>query len=89
MIEWIGWIGAILFGVCTFPQTIKTLRTRRADDLSWGFLAAWTGGEVCMIAYNHLTVNSIQLSVNYYFNLACLLPILWVKLTVDKSVQQL
>lgn len=85
MIEYIGWIGAVLFGLCACPQTIKTVRTKSAGDLSWGFLTAWTGGEVCMIAYNHATINSLQLSVNYYFNLACLLPILWVKLIGGKK----
>lgn len=83
MIEVIGWLGAILFGFCCLPQTIKTWRTKSAADISWLFLAAWTAGEVCMIIYNHATINSLQLAVNYYFNLACLLPILWVKVKYD------
>jgi uncharacterized protein with PQ loop repeat len=30
--------GSLGFILCLLPQLVKTLRTRRADDLSWGFL---------------------------------------------------
>lgn len=79
MIETIGWIGALCFGFCALPQTIHTLRTQQARDISWAFICLWLIGELCMITYNFATVSSVQLTVNYFFNLACLLPIIWVK----------
>jgi uncharacterized protein with PQ loop repeat len=85
MIELLGWLGALAFALSALPQTVKTLRTRRADDLSWGFLSLWLGGEICMIVYNHLTVNSLPLAANYYLNLACLLPIIWVKVSSGRA----
>ncbi len=80
MIEWIGWTGALLFSWCAVPQCLKTWRTRRADDLSWGFLLMWLWGEVFTLAYV-LATNArtgdyqLPLLTNYAFNLllACYL----------------
>lgn len=36
--EALNWIGTVGFIVCLMPQLAQTLRTRRADDISWGFL---------------------------------------------------
>lgn len=79
MVEIIGWIGALLLGLCAVPQAVRTFLVGRADDISWGFLGMWLVGEFFLIAYNHLTLNSLALSANYYLNVACLLVIVYYK----------
>lgn len=36
--DWLVSAGSAGFILCLVPQLTKTLRTRRADDLSWGYL---------------------------------------------------
>ena len=36
--ETLNWLGTAGFIVCLLPQLVRTVRTRRADDISWGFL---------------------------------------------------
>lgn len=79
MVELVGWIGAAGFALCAIPQAYKTVKTGKADDISWLFLFLWLTGEVAMIAYLILTTMDPIFLVNYVFNLACLLIILGVK----------
>jgi uncharacterized protein with PQ loop repeat len=79
VIEAIGWVGSFCFAVSALPQTIKTVRTKSAEDLSWGFLGLWLVGELCMLAYAAIELDSTPLVVNYICNLACLLPIIYYK----------
>ncbi len=81
MIEFIGWLGAILFSLCAVPQAIKTYRTKKADDLSWAFLMMWLWGEIFTLIYV-LDNDVLQwpLIVNYIFNIVLVLYILWAKL---------
>lgn len=79
--EWLGYIGGFCFAFSALPQTIKTWRTQKADDLSWGLLSMWLIGEVTMIAYERLALHSLPLLLNYVMNLAFILPIIWVKLS--------
>ncbi len=79
MIEFIGWLGAVAFAICGVPQAIKSVRTMRADDLSWAFLLLWLIGELAMIIYVLGTSVDLILLFNYFANLGCLLTILYVK----------
>lgn len=83
----LGLIGAILLGGCCLPQTIKTLKTNRADDISWGFLAMWLIGEICMLFYvvNKEIVDKLLIT-NYVINLFLLVPILIVKWKTDEHI---
>lgn len=76
----VGFCGAMLFAFCVLPQTIKTIATKKADDLSWGFLSMWFFGELFAIIYNHTVLQSWPLHLNYYGNMMLLLPIIYVKL---------
>ena len=51
LVEAIGWLGSTLLAFCGAPQAIKTYRTKQAEDLSWGFLFMWIGGEICTTIY--------------------------------------
>lgn len=79
MMEYVGWLGSILFALSALPQTVKTVRTKKAGDISWGFLGMWFGGEVCMIAYAAVELKNAPLLFNYIGNMACLLPIIYYK----------
>jgi len=66
MIETIGWIGSSCLAVCALPQVLKTWRTGKSDDLSWGFLWLWFVGEIFLIIYMILSDISLD---EYHFPL--------------------
>ena len=76
--EWVGWCSAIALGICAVPQAVKTLRTGRADDLSWIFLLSWFLGELLGVVYIW-PKGHIPLLCNYIFNAAILTPIIYIK----------
>lgn len=80
MLEMIGTLGATLLALCPIPQTIQTLRTKRADDISWSFLLMWFFGEVFIACYVALGSQDKILLFNYSVNLLCLMPILYIKI---------
>ncbi len=82
--EWLGYLGGFCFAFSALPQTVKTIRTRRADDLSWGLLGMWSIGEIAMLVYERTTLHSWPLFWNYAINLLFLVPIIYIKL-VDKQ----
>ncbi|HEX2066305.1 MAG TPA: PQ-loop domain-containing transporter [Candidatus Thermoplasmatota archaeon] len=43
--------GSIGFILCLLPQLLKTLRTGRAEDLSWGFLALVVASSALTLPY--------------------------------------
>ncbi len=61
------------------PQAWKTMRTRKADDFSWGYLALFTGGVALWAVYGaargDLTVFGANV-VTFIF----ILPVIYVKL---------
>jgi uncharacterized protein with PQ loop repeat len=79
--EWLGYLGGFCFAFSALPQTIKTVRTRRADDLSWGLLSMWFIGEVAMVIYERSEIGSMPMFLNYAINLLLLIPIIYIKLT--------
>lgn len=80
MINLLGIVGAALLSMCCLPQTLKTVRTRRADDISWGFLWMWFIGELCLIGYvSAKTPIDWIFMGNYIVNIILLIPILVVK----------
>ncbi|GEM_PF-2610274 len=44
MSAWWAYAGAALLVAATLPQAARLVRTRRADDLTWGFVALNAGG---------------------------------------------
>jgi len=69
-LEVIGWIGAISFSLCAFPQLVKTLKDGHAKSLTWGLLLLWLNGEICMFYYLAASESlKPQLVANYCFNI--------------------
>ena len=75
----IGWIGSILFAVCTIPQAIDSYKRGNSDGLTWAFLLMWFFGEILTLVYI-IPKLDYPLIFNYTSNLLCLLIILWFKI---------
>lgn len=76
MIESIGWIGALLLGLCALPQVIMCVKTKTAQGVSWGFLLMWFLGEVFTLWYIFAKeIPSFPLIANYSINILGLLVI--------------
>lgn len=81
----IGWLGSLLLSFCGLPQAIKTYQTKKADDLSWGFLGMWGAGEIFTFIYvieNNLNKGEFQypLLANYTINTIIIVYLIYVKL---------
>lgn len=63
----IAWIGSVAFAVCAVPQAWRCYRTKSGDGLDWLFLALWSVGEVCLLAYS-IHLGDGPLIVNYVSN---------------------
>ena len=80
MIEFVGWLGAILFALCGAPQAYKSYIDKHSHGLSWGFLGMWLAGEVCVLFYVAMTTMDTILIANYVANLLILYVILYFKI---------
>ena len=80
-IEFIGWVGAILFSLCAVPQGYQAYRTRSVGDLSWGFLLMWFFGELLTLIYVVQGAESLQwpLITNYIINMIMVFYLLYAK----------
>lgn len=86
MIETIGWVGAVCFALCAVPQAWLSWQQGHSEGVSGSFLTLWFVGEVCMLGYSLAEIDSLQIIVNYVFNLACLLVIIKYKLRPRRSI---
>ena len=89
MMEFVGWIGAILFSLCAVPQAIYVYRTHNVDGLSRLFLQMWLWGEIFTLVYvlhNNIITGNFQwpLYANYLFNIGIVLYIIYAKYRYGK-----
>lgn len=77
--EYIGWIGSILFAVCGLPQAIDCYKRGNSHGLTWSFIMMWFWGEVFTMIYV-IPKGDLPLIFNYVFNMAFLLVIIFYKL---------
>jgi len=94
MNEYIGWIGAFMFAICTLPQAIKTYKTKQTDDLSALFLWLWFLGEIFTIIYivaddYNTNTRHYPLYINYVFNLFIAIYMLYAKHTYSRKQNNL
>ena len=78
--EYIGWIGSILFAACGIPQAYESYTKGNSNGLTWAFLLMWLGGEILTLAYI-IPKMDWPLLFNYINNLICLLIILFYKVS--------
>lgn len=73
-------LGAFLLACCSFPQVLKTVKTKSAHDISWAFLLMWFGGEILIMVHTIRNLDSdIYLMANYACNLVGITIILYYK----------
>ena len=74
----IGIVAAMLTTLSWIPQALKTIRTRRADDFSWSYLAMFATGVVGWVVYGVLRNDAVIIGANAV-TVALLLPIIFIK----------
>ncbi len=70
----IGFIAGTLATFSFVPQALKTFRSKRCDDLSWGMLLAFTSG-VCLWVVYGVFLRSAPIMLA---NLVTLLLLAWL-----------
>ncbi len=77
--DWLNVVGSLGFVACLTPQMIRTLRLRRADDLSLLFLILVLFSSVCILLYS-LERNNIIFAAAQGANLVVWGTVLYFKL---------
>ena len=82
MINSIGFLGAIFFGICALPQVIQVWKTQDTKSISKMFLILWTLGEIFSFIYVILQPIILwPIIINYVFNGILLLYLDFKKFT--------
>ena len=69
IVDLVGWLGAGLLAICSFPQTIKNIKEGSSRNLSPLFIWFWFSGELFTFIYICLDKFSWSLFFNYALNL--------------------
>ena len=83
-IEIFGYIAAVLTTAAFLPQLIKTLKTKKADDVSLITLIMFIIGVLCWIIYGY-SISSIPILIANLITLILNLLILISKIYFSKS----
>ncbi len=86
-IEIFGYIAAVLTTAAFLPQLIKTLKTKKADDVSLITLIMFIIGVLCWIIYGY-KIASIPILIANLITLILNLLILISKIYFSKSYSQ-
>ena len=86
-IEIFGYIAAVLTTAAFLPQLIKTLKTKKADDVSLITLSMFIIGVLCWIIYGY-NISSIPILIANLITLILNLLILISKIYFSKSYSQ-
>ena len=86
-IEIFGYIAAVLTTAAFLPQLIKTLKTKKADDVSLVTLIMFIIGVLCWIIYGY-NISSIPILIANLITLILNLLILISKIYFSKSYSQ-
>ena len=86
-IEIFGYIAAVLTTAAFLPQLIKTLKTKKADDVSLITLIMFIIGVLCWIIYGY-SISSIPILIANLITLILNLLILISKIYFSKSYSQ-
>ena len=86
-IEIFGYIAAVLTTAAFLPQLIKTLKTKKADDVSLITLIMFIIGVLCWLIYGY-KISSIPILIANLITLILNLLILISKIYFSKSYSQ-
>ncbi len=78
VIEFVGWLGAILLATCGLPQFFKTIKTKKFDGLSIVFLIWWLIGEILTLFYVIWAAWKWPLLFNYTLNILLIFIMLFI-----------
>ena len=77
--ELIGWIYTICFAICYIPQIVKSIRTKRVNDISISLFILSLAGYICACMYTIDTIGiNVILLTNYIFGATCSLTMMIV-----------
>lgn len=76
MIEILGWVSQILFGICAIPQAYMSFRQGHSRGLSHALLWCWFFGEGLSIIYGYIKDIPLPIMCNYLLNFTCLCVIM-------------
>lgn len=79
-----GWLGAIGFSLCCFPQAWQSYKQQHSRGITWGLLGLWIWGEIFTLVAVVASNGAGYLIVNYVANLICLLVIMGYKIQDGK-----
>ncbi|MFI5108323.1 MAG: SemiSWEET family sugar transporter [Terriglobales bacterium] len=83
----IGFIAGTLTTVSFVPQVLKTFRTKRCDDLSFGMLAAFASG-VCLWLVYGIFLWSAPIIVANLVTLCLLVPLVVMKIRYRRAISR-
>ncbi len=70
--EIIGWFYTLCFAICYIPQIVKSLRTKKVDDVSVSLFMLSLTGYIAAIVYTLGEIGfNIILITNYIFGSLC------------------
>jgi len=81
----IGFIAGTLTTVSFVPQVLKTFRTKRCDDLSFGMLSAYASG-VCLWLVYGIFLWSAPIIVANLVTLCLLVPLVVMKIRYRRAI---
>jgi uncharacterized protein with PQ loop repeat len=75
--ELIGWTYTTCFAICYIPQIVKSIRTKRVDDISISLFILSLAGYICACIYTIDTIGiNMILLTNYIFGATCSLTMM-------------
>lgn len=81
MIEFIGWLGSMLFAFCGAPQAYQSWKEGHSDGIAPLFILMWGLGEVLTLTYVMLKHGwDLPLITNYVINILFIAVIAGYKL---------
>ncbi len=78
-LEWMIFIGGVLFTAALVPQAIRTVRLGRAEDLSIPFILLVLGGSLLTLAYWLIIDASWVIYYGFIANVAVWGLVLWYR----------
>ena len=82
----LGLLAGLLTTVCWVPQLVRSLRTRRTDDLGWAHLSVLAIGVGLWLSYGTLRAD-LAIVLSNVFTLASVLTLIAIKSTTHKEAE--
>lgn len=82
--EVIGWLSGVFLAICGLPTLFISIKRGNSNHIDWGLLSLWSLGEFLGLFYV-ISLKNYPLLLNYSFNSAILVVILWYKIKPRKE----